>query len=55
MPIFRQDHSSLSKGRDRKYYFVMIMEEADVQEMPETLVKEAREAAGKLRTDLSQD
>ena len=55
MPIFRQDHSSLSKGRDRKYYFVMIMDEADVQDMPETLEKEAREAAGKLRTYLSQD
>ena len=54
-PMFRQDHSSVSKGRDRKYYFVMIMDEADVQDMPDTLVKEAREAAGKLRNYLSQD
>ena len=54
-PLFRQDHSSLSKGRDRKYYFVMIMDEADVQKMPETLMKEAREAAGKLRKYLSED
>ena len=54
-PMFRQDHSSVSRSRDRKYYFVMIMDEADVQEMPETLVSEAREAAEKLRTYLSKD
>ena len=54
-PIFRQDHSSMSKSRNRKYYFVMIMDEADVQKMPETLMKEAREAAGKLRKYLSKD
>ena len=54
-PMFRQDHSSVSKGKDRKYYFVMIMDEADVQKMPETLMKEAREAAGKLRKYLSED
>ena len=45
----------MSKSRNRKYYFVMIMDEADVQKMPETLMKEAREAAGKLRKYLSKD
>ncbi len=54
-PMFRQDHSSVSKSRNRKYYFVMIMDEADVQEMPDTLIREAREAAGKLRSYLMQD
>ena len=54
-PMFRQDHSSMSKSRNRKYYFVMMMDEADVQKMPETLMKEAREAAGKLRKYLSKD
>jgi hypothetical protein len=54
-PMFRQDHSSVSRSRNRKYYFVMIMDEADVQEMPDTLVSEAREAAEKLRTYLSKD
>lgn len=54
-PLFRQDHSSVSKGRDSKYYFVMVMDEADAQQMPDALIQEAREAATKLRKYLSQD
>lgn len=47
-PMFRQDHSSLSRGRNGKYYFVFTMDEAEVSALPATLVKEANEAAAKL-------
>ena len=46
-PMFRQDHSSLSNGKNRKVYFVFAMDEELADEIPETLVREAKEAARK--------
>ena len=49
-PMFRQDHSSLSKGRNGRYYFVFSLPEELAGEIPETLVREAKEAARKFTT-----
>ena len=46
-PMFRQDHSSLSKGQNGRYYFVFTLPEELAGEIPETLVREAKEAARK--------
>lgn len=54
-PMFRQDHSSLSRGRNGKYYFVFTMDEAEVRALPATLVREANEAAAKLCGHFAND
>ena len=47
-PLFRQDNSSLSLGKNGVYYFVFTMPETQIDELPETLVSEAREVARKI-------
>lgn len=47
-PMFRQDHSSLSLGRDGIYYFVFRLPEGELENLPELLVREANEAAAKM-------
>lgn len=54
-PMFRQDHSSLSHGRDHKYYFYLSIAEEDVAELPSVLVNEASEAASKLIAKLYKE
>ena len=46
-PLFRQDNSSLSLGRNGLYYFVFWLPEGELRELPEKLVREANEAAAK--------
>ncbi len=46
-PIFRQDNSSLSLGRNGLYYFVFILPKEQWAELPEKLVRQANEAAAK--------
>ena len=46
-PLFRQDNSSLSLGRNGMYYFVFWLPEAEVRALPEKLVRQANEAAAK--------
>ena len=46
-PLFRQDNSSLSLGRNGMYYFVFWLPEAEVKALPEKLVRQANEAAAK--------
>ena len=46
-PLFRQDNSSLSLGRNDMYYFVFWLPEAEVKALPEKLVRQANEAAAK--------
>ena len=60
MPIFRQDHSSLSKGRDRKYYFVMII--SDLKLIYNTFIRFQRgivlfplDGAGGFRGEVVED
>lgn len=47
-PLFRQDNSSVSLGRNGQYYFVFWMPEDEVELMPEKLVEQASEAAAKV-------
>lgn len=47
-PLFRQNHSSLTLGRDMKYYFILTMDAEEVEELPAILVKEAMEASMKM-------
>ena len=46
-PLFRQDNSSMSLGRNHMYYFVFWLPEDELAELPEKLVKQANEAAAK--------
>jgi hypothetical protein len=50
-PKFRQDHSSVSIGRNGKGYFVMVVDEAELEAFDEILVREAIEAAAKLNAN----
>ena len=47
-PLFREDNSSLTLGRDGKYYFVFTMPEELVDELPEQLVLQAVAIAKKM-------
>ena len=47
-PKYRQDHSSVSIGRNGKGYFVMVVDEAELEAFPQILVREANEAAAKM-------
>ena len=47
-PLFRQDNSSLSLGRNGIYYFVFRLPEGEVGDLPSKLVREANEAAAKM-------
>lgn len=47
-PKYRQDHSSVSIGRNGKGYFVMVVDEAELDAFPQILVREANEAAAKM-------
>jgi len=47
-PLFKLDNSSFSLGRDGRYYFNFRLPESELRELPELLMKDAREAAGKV-------
>ena len=47
-PKYRQDHSSVSIGRNGKGYFVMVVDEAELDAFPQIRVREANEAAAKM-------
>lgn len=47
-PLFRQDNSSLTLGRNGLYYFVFTCAEGEMASLPELLMKEARETAAKV-------
>ena len=47
-PMFRQDNSSLSQGRNGFYYFVFTLPKDQLAELPEKLVRQANEAAAKV-------
>ena len=46
--LFREDNSSLSLGKNGKFYFVFSMPAAQVDELPEQLVRQASAIAGKM-------
>ena len=51
-PIFRQDNSSLSLGKDDVYYFTFRLPQEEVFRLAGTLVREADEVAKKIITML---
>ena len=51
-PIFREDHSSLSLGRDGVYYFTFRLPSALVEQLPEKLAHEALMIAQKVVNEI---
>ena len=47
-PLFRQDNSSLSLGRNGLYYFVFTLPKEQLKDLPGKLVRQANEAAAKV-------
>lgn len=47
-PLFREDNSSLTLGRDRKYCFVFLLPEELEAELPDRLVHQALSIAQKM-------
>ena len=52
-PIFREDNSTLTLGRDGKYYFCFILPEAKVKQLPDRLVHQALSIAQKVGRTLN--
>ena len=53
-PIFREDNSSLTLGRDGKYYFCFILPEAKADILPDPLVHQALTIAQKVERQILQ-
>ena len=51
-PLFREDNSSLSKGSNGMYYFVFMLEEDLINQLPEKLISQASEIAQKVIREL---
>ena len=51
-PLFRDDNSSLSLGRDGRYYFYFSLPEEMVEQLPEQLVRQAGAIAQKVIREL---
>ena len=47
-PLFREDNSSLTLGRDGRYYFIFSLEKGQVKRLPEALVHQALAIAQKV-------
>ena len=47
-PLFREDNSSLTLGRDRRYYFVFTLPEKQLAQLPDRLVHQALSIAQKV-------
>jgi len=54
-PIFREDNSSLSLGKDGRYYFVFSLSEERLNELPEQLLRQARAISRKAMSLMVQD
>ena len=52
-PIFREDNSSLSKGKDGRYYFYFSLPEQLLDELPKELVRQASVIANKVIKSLA--
>ena len=47
-PLFREDNSTLTLGRDRRYYFVFTLPEEQIDILPDRLVHQALSIAQKV-------
>ena len=50
--LFRDDNSSLSHGRDGRYYFYFSLDENELKHLPEKLVRQASAIAQKVLREL---
>ena len=50
--IFREDNSSLSQGQDKRWYFYFSLDENELQQLPEKLVRQASAIAQKVLRQL---
>ncbi len=50
--VFRDDNCSLTKGRDGKWYFYFSLDEGELGQLPEKLVKQASAIAQKVLREL---
>jgi hypothetical protein len=51
-PIFREDDSSFSHGKEKKYYFFFALDEDQLEQLPEKLVRQASAIAQKVLREL---
>ena len=51
-PLFREDNSSLSHGKDKKFHFIFTMNEDLVEDLPKELVRQALVIAQKVTREL---
>ena len=51
-PLFREDNSSFSHGRDKKYHFIFRMNEDLIEDLPKELVRQALAIAQKITREL---
>ena len=51
-PIFREDNSSFSRGKDKKFYFYFSLDEDQLEQLPEKLVHQASVIAQKVLREL---
>ena len=51
-PIFREENSSLSQGRDKRWYFYFSLDEDQLEQLPEKLVRQASVIAQKVIREL---
>ena len=50
--IFREDNSSLSQGQNKRWYFYFSLDENELQQLPEKLVRQASAIAQKVLRQL---
>ena len=51
-PIFREDNSSFSHGRNKRYYYVFSIEDDRIDELAKELVRQANVIAQKIMREL---
>jgi hypothetical protein len=51
-PIFREDNSSFSHGRNKRYYYVFSIEDDRIEDLAEELVRQANVIAQKITREL---
>ncbi len=54
-PIFRQDNSSFSLGKDDVYYFIFRLPKDQLRELPGKLLKQVKEVVVKIVTELFKE
>ena len=51
-PLFRDDNASFSQGQDKRWYFYFSLDEDQLEQLPEKLVRQASAIAQKILKEL---